>query len=481
MFETQNRVVTIFETINKTKGTMEPVTKNVEKTVKGLRGMNIENVKWIPIQDAINESMKKEAEIGQKISSVFAGKTALTKEELTQLRQEQIASNKYTRSLIQRQRAGEKWIPVQKKTTQGLQAFRMEMLSVMFFGMGIQRMFMGWISPAMEAFGVFELWNTMLTVVFVPIMETIFPFLLNIMMWFMDLPGPVKILIGAIAILGVIFGTILMVFGTLVLGLSGMAMAFGIAGGAAGVWGVITAGATGIVTAAMGPLLPIILAIGIAIGIMYFVWRDNLFGVRDIAKVAFSAIMSVLGVLWNYFKLVFSGIVSIIEIAWGIIKIPLNFIAGFFSALINSLLPGTGSAWSKLWDFIKNVVVGVWSFIKPIFDAITGFLKWIIDGLSWLAGIAGGLGRALGGAIGGIFGGRAYQYGGIVPGPVGRPVPVLAHGGERFLGVREGGGAGQVIYFNPIYNIEVSDRAEMESLIKKQNDDMVSELKRMIK
>jgi len=28
----------------------------------------------------------------------------------------------------------------------------------------------------------------------------------------------------------------------------------------------------------------------------------------------------------------------------------------------------------------------------------------------------------------------SFQYGGVVPGPIGAPVPIIAHGGERFLG-----------------------------------------------
>jgi TP901 family phage tail tape measure protein len=36
----------------------------------------------------------------------------------------------------------------------------------------------------------------------------------------------------------------------------------------------------------------------------------------------------------------------------------------------------------------------------------------------------------------------SYQHGGVVPGPIGKPVPVIAHGGEEFLGV--GGSAGGI-------------------------------------
>lgn len=34
---------------------------------------------------------------------------------------------------------------------------------------------------------------------------------------------------------------------------------------------------------------------------------------------------------------------------------------------------------------------------------------------------------------------QSFQHGGIVPGPIGMPMPIIAHGGERFLGARGGG------------------------------------------
>ncbi len=40
-----------------------------------------------------------------------------------------------------------------------------------------------------------------------------------------------------------------------------------------------------------------------------------------------------------------------------------------------------------------------------------------------------------------------YQYGGTVPGPIGQPIPIIAHGGERYLGVGAGGG-GNTYNFN---------------------------------
>ena len=60
----------------------------------------------------------------------------------------------------------------------------------------------------------------------------------------------------------------------------------------------------------------------------------------------------------------------------------------------------------------------------------------------------------------------SYQYGGIVPGPIGAPVPIVAHGGERFLG-SGGGGAErppiEVKIETTIYNY--SDVETLEKMI----------------
>ena len=89
--------------------------------------------------------------------------------------------------------------------THGMRGFRMEALGVMFFGMMMQRMFMGLLQPVMEAFGVFDLFRIMLLTLFLPVMEMIFPFLLTMMEWFMNLPEPVKKMIGIFVVLGAIF------------------------------------------------------------------------------------------------------------------------------------------------------------------------------------------------------------------------------------------------------------------------------------
>ena len=90
--------------------------------------------------------------------------------------------------------------------THGLRGFRMEMLGVMFFGMAMGRLFSSMLRPIAEVFGVFELWTATLQILFLPLMETLFPFLLGLMEFFMNLPEGVKMAIGVFAAFGMVLG-----------------------------------------------------------------------------------------------------------------------------------------------------------------------------------------------------------------------------------------------------------------------------------
>ena len=51
-----------------------------------------------------------------------------------------------------------------RRATVGLYGFRMEMLSTMFFGMAMQRTFMGLLRPAFQAAGVFDIFQSILEI-----------------------------------------------------------------------------------------------------------------------------------------------------------------------------------------------------------------------------------------------------------------------------------------------------------------------------
>jgi len=372
------------------------------------------------------------------------------------------------------------YVTVMRRTTTGMRRFRTEMLSVMFFGIGIRRMFMGWIRPAAEALGIFDIFSTTLEVVFLPIMEAILPIILSIANAFMNLSPSIQMVIGAFALIGIAAGTVLAFIGAIVLGLSGLIMAFGGAGVAsAGLAGAISA-AGGAIISALGSILPWGLLIAGIIITVFLAWKTNLFGIRNITKTVINIIITLFKAFGNIVSYIFKIVVRVITIAFNIISVPFRIIGSFFAGLINELLPGTGSAWQKLWNLISRVTSAVWNVIKPIFEAMIWFLDKVISKISWVtekaAGIAGLAGKWTGRVLHGLWG---AQYGGVVPGRLGEPVPIIAHGGERFLGIR-GGSAQTVINYNPTYYINVADREEFEAMLRENNAKMVEEIKQMV-
>ena len=85
------------------------------------------------------------------------------------------------------------WI---RLATHGLHGFKMELLSTMFFGMQMQQIGMSMLRPAMKMFGITELFSNVLAVVMLPVLHLIFPYLLGLAKWLMDLGPAGKMVLG---------------------------------------------------------------------------------------------------------------------------------------------------------------------------------------------------------------------------------------------------------------------------------------------
>ena len=93
--------------------------------------------------------------------------------------------------------------------THGMRGFRMELLSVMFGAQMVSKAMWGLLKPAMEATGIFELISTMLLLLFLPTALKVLEFLIDFVDWFINLPEPIKEVIGAIVLLFGAFATFL--------------------------------------------------------------------------------------------------------------------------------------------------------------------------------------------------------------------------------------------------------------------------------
>ena len=102
--------------------------------------------------------------------------------------------------------------------------------------------------------------------------------------------------------------------------------------------------------------------------------------------------------------------------------------------------------WDSLWSSMGTIFQGFLDWIQPLWDGFTGTLDGalgIIDTIgSGIGKIASSPGNLWDAATDWIPG---FQRGGIVPGPIGSPVPAIVHGGERIIPVGGGGGSGGTV------------------------------------
>jgi len=138
--------------------------------------------------------------------------------------------------------------------------FQFEYLGVMFFGQAIAKTFGSMLKPAAELFAVQEIWALMLQDLFLPIMEKLFPILMDFFDWVTGLSDETKLALGGVVLALAGFGMVLGSLGQMVLGYASLKLAIG---------GKIMSSATvgPAVTKAMGLTGGILaLSIGIVIG-----------------------------------------------------------------------------------------------------------------------------------------------------------------------------------------------------------------------
>lgn len=114
-----------------------------------------------------------------------------------------------------------------KKLTHGLRGFRMEMLGVMFFGMGMKKFFTGLLQPALQLVGVFDIFRTTLQILFLPVAMMILDWAIWLLEKVSNLGEGTKKFIGMMVLFGAIIGGALFLVGMFALGIGSMILAFG--------------------------------------------------------------------------------------------------------------------------------------------------------------------------------------------------------------------------------------------------------------
>lgn len=199
----------------------------------------------------------------------------------------------------------------QTKTITGLnERFQMHYLSVMFFGMQIQRMFLtmartgsdmlvkiteGATAQSAAIIGLGAEWDFLQFTIGEAIGAWIQanPWLMEMIEGFSDWIQQNQQLVGWLMVLGAFLGSLLFVIGTVSLGTKGIVAMMA-------AWSTVAALSTG-QTAALGigfgflsasiwgTILPIAAAAG-AIALLYLAWENNLFGIKDVTYNVFSEV-----------------------------------------------------------------------------------------------------------------------------------------------------------------------------------------------
>lgn len=255
--------------------------------------------------------------------------------------------------------------------THGMRGFRMEMLGVMFFGMGVMKFFQGLLQPAGKLVGLFELINIALGLVFLPIMSMILEVLLPFLLWLINLPEGVKLAIGAFVVFGAILGTLLFLFGMFALGIGSLIQAFGFLFG-----GIAVGGST--LTAIQGlflGFLPILGIIAAAIAVAVLLWQSDLGGFREFVTETF-------GGLFLTVKETFGEIFKIVGLVWGMI---IDLLEGDFDSIGNKFMELVGSVDRLFAKLFVGLGQAVFNFGAWLFNALSQFImNTIVGGLAWI-------------------------------------------------------------------------------------------------
>ncbi len=334
--------------------------------------------------------------------------------------------------------------------TRAHERFKMHLLSVMFFGMAITRFLSKYNDLAWKSTGITDFFSAVMQISTIRAMEPYRKSLLDLGKAMLDFDDAHPGVIGSVSLLTEVIGKALMYVGMLGLGYQGLK--------------VLLTDLLPPLTAFLASINPLSLQLAlVTIGILAFLaaidyiikaaedawtalndlataarWTDSDFGFfKDTLILACQTIQNLYDIIDKLLKLDFEGVMK----AWN----------RQISDVVDYLERLTGMDLEGLKDTIQSIVGKTTKGYSSLFESSFGALKK-------------------------MFG---FQYGGVVPGPIGRPVPVIAHGGERFLGA--GNNASELMY-SPTYNITAiaSSGRDLDTMISDIESRDIRKMKRRL-
>lgn len=219
-------------------------------------------------------------------------------------------------------------------------ALRRAMLSLMFTGYAVQRAMFGLLRSAMDMVGIFDMLNVTLGIVFLPIALALMEALMPILLWFMNLPDPVKMVIGGLALLAGVLGIIVAFLGALGAAFTGLTVLM------AGMAPAVT-----MLTSVFYLLMQGVFALLAIPGAVFAVLLIAIIGFVSAWKENFANIHEWVQVLWEGLKNIFTGIKDVIM---GIV----NIIVGLFTGKTDKVIEGA----KLLWEGVKKIFGGFMQF-----------------------------------------------------------------------------------------------------------------------
>lgn len=334
------------------------------------------------------------------------------------------------------------------------------------------------LKPAAEAYGIFDLWNTMLLVLFVPTMESLFPLFADMFNFFNNLPEPVQKAIGVLTLFALGAASLLgigLMWGLLTTALQSFEIELP---SLASLWESVIGGLSLPLVAFAAIFAAILLGIWLA-------WKENFGNIQAWGNAVFQNL-----------KEVFSGWLEFVRGIFGMIK---GILTGNFADFKNGFkqtIEGIVSAFTALPNAIASllVVVGLGilklgaNIVKFGLDAGISFIHSLWDGMvtmgSWLSGVLWPwIKDIVASVVKGIFGihtGTTPTQGGA-PTPHGndfiwRPGSGMAtiNPNDTVVGYKgappnlSGSGGGDVM-LNVTYNVNIADKSQIQRMMDENN------------
>ncbi len=319
-----------------------------------------------------------------------------------------------------------------------------------------------------------DVFQMALGILFLPVAGLLLEWALKFLNWVSTLTPEQKKLINTFVLMGIAIGGLLFVIGSFALGIGSLIMAFKF------------------LFSPIGAILGVILALA---GVSVYGMFDDLTSEVD------GAGQTIAG-----FGITGETLMKVKDKIWSVIKKVIETIEENFPVILEK----GKEILTKIVDGIRDNIDMITDIMDQLLDAIG---TWVADNLDKLVDIGLSIaGSIIKGIVKGFFGlgvsigekyvlpglekteefirrgqfrpgrvlpGLGFQHGGIVPGRLGSPVPILAHAGERVIPVNRAGGGGSGVILNVTYNVEISDKEEMERLLRNNNLELVEEVKRL--